>query len=1044
MLINFPKKNKTIKGNVVFLLFLLCLITSISSIKISAQHPVVVTADQPNVWTLEQAHYLLAQMHRRNLDLKVKPFDKDTALDPNAINGMNVDALTTVLSLSAEFDQAIGANNKLLRGTKEYQVNRVRDLTLRRDNLVDNSLEITRKITDLKISQIKEKDDEEKKKLQNQIDELTALKNVIDAQTTQLNSEISNIKDDKTQYTSVNPTPAPSEDPSKPSVYKSLLDQSVAKIIEQFNNKPQLNASIRLENYLQMQYEILSKQLTLLRDEVGAGERLIFLEVPQSINTTYKKADNMWAQSWWQISDYAQCVVYKEGTKVVPCSKVFEKGSSQQEDFELTTSDIVEKVNSNSATELDNYRKLLTLNYENISDQLFRDFFYNSYKFKDKEFTKYLQKKITETLKTKVDELEQKRSMLNSCWINNSNDTSICMIQSNEINNIEIQLKEMLIEQLDKFITNSEEFKLEDKHWRSISGRTISLIKTIPTDDPIFRRIALREAFRIPMVVSNVQDKIPAKNNLIRVVDLFPRQSSLNVNDLKLRSNSFSFKFLYDFLWGFGGSAGYQRNREQYSQFVQQELYSSAFGKGSREFGWTFFPMPGTSRISSGARTTYAILVVPEDTTALILKSKGCYFPRNAAQPSKFGDKPEKGACFDSKEIIVPIPDGGSMNNNDFFVTGISYQNLLDNQTVTKGKRAVVTIYGRNFSSQMGVLINGVPLSQSIGLGQPYIFDDSETGKAARGKMDSGTIESQFKTTEVNGSFERMDSKQIVMSFKMDDDYVGTPTITLVSPGKAIDLNGLDIVRNPKEYSRNIKLSDSDAPYMFGKRAGNAGKTVIVEKVGVFLVNNNLKFIVTGSNLDLIRNTFLNGESKRFTPIKVACKKDVKDVKQDNKEDDKKDCNSSSLFEIETNLLSEKEKTIQVTFLTDEVAINHPPINNPAYKEPSQAQEEIPYELDETKLNIEEIKEYEKCSQKGEVITGYFQIKGKVFNQWTVIWANNKMYKPIFWKSNILRVKIENPNSEQEFEIRDRKNRLKTFDIFTFKKPTDGCKQIPN
>jgi nucleoside 2-deoxyribosyltransferase len=28
---------------------------------------IIVNADQPNVWTLEQAHYLLAQMHRRNL-----------------------------------------------------------------------------------------------------------------------------------------------------------------------------------------------------------------------------------------------------------------------------------------------------------------------------------------------------------------------------------------------------------------------------------------------------------------------------------------------------------------------------------------------------------------------------------------------------------------------------------------------------------------------------------------------------------------------------------------------------------------------------------------------------------------------------------------------------------------------------------------------------------------------------------------------------------------------------------------------------------------
>jgi hypothetical protein len=44
---------------------------------------IIVNAEQPNVWTLEQAHYLLAQMHRRNLDLKAKGLAE---LDPNGRN----------------------------------------------------------------------------------------------------------------------------------------------------------------------------------------------------------------------------------------------------------------------------------------------------------------------------------------------------------------------------------------------------------------------------------------------------------------------------------------------------------------------------------------------------------------------------------------------------------------------------------------------------------------------------------------------------------------------------------------------------------------------------------------------------------------------------------------------------------------------------------------------------------------------------------------------------------------------------------------------
>src|SRR5918911_4946202 len=64
---------------------------------------IVVNADQPNVWTLEQAHYLLAQMHRRNLDLKAKSL---ADLDPNEINGLRFEVLRTLIELGVKFDEA--------------------------------------------------------------------------------------------------------------------------------------------------------------------------------------------------------------------------------------------------------------------------------------------------------------------------------------------------------------------------------------------------------------------------------------------------------------------------------------------------------------------------------------------------------------------------------------------------------------------------------------------------------------------------------------------------------------------------------------------------------------------------------------------------------------------------------------------------------------------------------------------------------------------------------------------------------------------------
>src|SRR5687768_7082536 len=64
---------------------------------------IVVNADQPNVWTLEQAHYLLDQMEHRNLDLKEK---RPEDLGPNEINGLGFEVLQRLVDLGMRFDQA--------------------------------------------------------------------------------------------------------------------------------------------------------------------------------------------------------------------------------------------------------------------------------------------------------------------------------------------------------------------------------------------------------------------------------------------------------------------------------------------------------------------------------------------------------------------------------------------------------------------------------------------------------------------------------------------------------------------------------------------------------------------------------------------------------------------------------------------------------------------------------------------------------------------------------------------------------------------------
>ena len=341
---------------------------------------------------------------------------------------------------------------------------------------------------------------------------------------------------------------------------------------------------------------------------------------------------------------------------------------------------------------------------------------------------------------------------------------------------------------------------------------------------------------------------VPLSERTARAVELIPRQSSLNVNDMKLRVRSGALTAVASLLVGFGTRLNVQRQREQFSQFVQQELYSSAFGKGSREFGWTFTPMPGTDRLQSGERTTYAVVVVPEEATSLVLESNGCYFPRSAYQPNDFNDTVDPTRwrvnnrtsrnCGDSKAFLVTVPVGAT-GNNDFRVDGVTYM------PVDRGERIVVSVYGYNFSAQTGVLVAGSPLTHAIGLAQPLIRDDSLTG--------ARTVE-DLRNEKVKGRIERVDSEQIVFSFEMLPNFTGTPTITLVAPGKAIDINRLPLYIN----GSNTTLAAADPP-MF--RRDPAAPTIKIDAIEAFRSpdGRSIRVVASGKGFTAAQPVFVNG-----------------------------------------------------------------------------------------------------------------------------------------------------------------------------------------
>jgi hypothetical protein len=232
-------------------------------------------------------------------------------------------------------------------------------------------------------------------------------------------------------------------------------------------------------------------------------------------------------------------------------------------------------------------------------------------------------------------------------------------------------------------------------------------------------------------------------------------------------------------LTGIGGKVGYQRQHEVYQQFIHQELYASGYGKGAAKFGWTFAPLPGTDRIAPGVRTTYAILVIPED--ALLLELKG------ASSTHKRETGPSGAIPLSEKRFKVIVPDE---QTEGFWVDSINYT------PVVSGERVTVMLTGKYFSPQIGVLVNGEPLSRVISIGK-----------------NEGAFSTVVTQTVAQGEYEYLSSDKIVMTFRMDADYFGTPVITLVTPEKTSDINYFrDLTINFRPRQKSLVESSKTEP----------------------------------------------------------------------------------------------------------------------------------------------------------------------------------------------------------------------------------------
>jgi hypothetical protein len=959
--------------------------------------PVVVSFGEPNIWSLEQAHYLLARMREENLDLRAASL---AALDPNETNATRINILKQLLEVSAEFDQGMAVQNKRIERNNEFNDSRRLELTSERDRLRSEALGTQLDINRLEFERKKMDTDgssQEQKDLKDA--ELNRRRNDLTA----INADITTHNDDITALgaqpggTPTSPTPSatPFDSTRLPSgLLEKLPADKLEKLFTDAAQDAKLNATTKLDNYVQMQYEIIAKQLTLLRDEVGPGERLVFLELPESIYTTPGDGDEKMAQAWWHVNGYtrtdpllrlllelyavelrwrqilavpgfarflkapfqssipdgAACGEYKTYRK-----KAEEKQSDKRRDDE-------DEDQSRGSVLRETFVEF-QCEYENARTRLFSDLFREA----RSDFaraqqggarrTSELVQAIREAVgvksrgpddakrKRRAGEREQERAADADGEIRQGVVFKGKALDSDEVKEMRKNLLCLL---------SDPDLELDDPN--SADPKLVQ--KAAVRNDRDKGGCGDLEKFDFKKGIEYVHvdgradrgdadgkdDGVGAgqiESHAVRAVDIIPRQSSLNVNDIQETVKSTALAFAFKFLFGFAGQTNFQRQREQFEQFVHQELYASGFGKGSRDFGWTFGAVPGTKRVAPGVRTTYAVLVVPDDAESLVLSARGCYFPRKSYEPLDFedtthldwnrGNKFRSYNCGDEQNYVIPVPGGG--DRADFWVTNIDYRKT------EKGKRATVSVRGKNFSTQVGVLVNGVPLTQVVGLAQPLLQARPGTGTNPNGAAPVPAPTPCADGADVCGYVERIDPEQIVFSFTMPAAFEGIPTITLVAPGKAVDINWLPNIT--VNGVRNTSLDKAEEKlYLFGENPKPPKPPpppkLTVTDFKVFSVsadNRKALAILTGAEFTPADEVYVNGKPLEEGQYEVVTTvrgegRRRRVVTTSRKRDEYKEFKSDKLYRLIFNLPPGEQLTVTVWHAGAEPAVSAP-VQNP-------------------------------------------------------------------------------------------------------------------
>lgn len=300
--------------------------------------------------------------------------------------------------------------------------------------------------------------------------------------------------------------------------------------------------------------------------------------------------------------------------------------------------------------------------------------------------------------------------------------------------------------------------------------------------------------------------------------ELSPAQGAVNVALSDVHDSRLSIVGIFSTLIGIGGGFNYQREHQIYGQFLEQNVYLAAQGKGSNvEFGWDYGPVPGASYTASGTFTTYGVLAVPKYTLQLKFNTKGDWM----LKPEKGGtavpvSEQSNASCYSQAPVngADQAPPTSCPQNQKSYKLSLPGANSWVSQLlyapVPAGEEIAVIMTGRGFSAETSILVNDIPLEPR------WRLIDSTSGNITYTKGATPQLETMGGKRQVIGSFEVTSQESITMRFRMEDTFTGIPEITVISPQKSIHLNELYLRINWDQTSKRVLLKDAEKNYRLG------------------------------------------------------------------------------------------------------------------------------------------------------------------------------------------------------------------------------------